>query len=333
MKKIYLSFWMILSSFYCTAQGGLNNLLNAGLDDAKVFAVDYLKPATEGLSYALNQGWFNNAKSNKKYKLELSIIGNTSFIKDDKKSFQMNINKYENIRFTDNSQTKNVATALGNNDPSINVIISYQDPVLGSQEVEMELPSGIGAENINLIPTAFLQGSFTVFKGTQIKARFFPKTKTDEVEIGLYGFALQQEFTAWLSEKNKFPLAVSGLIAFNHLEGEYELENIQFVNGNDQKVQTKTNSQLYQLIVGTKLNIINFHLAYGYLNASSNTNLLGTYRVLFSEDFVNPISIDSSDKGQLLTVGTNLKLGFFSISAAYSIAEFNSATLGLNFTL
>src|SRR5690606_16702751 len=119
--------------------------------------------------------WFNNAKAPKKYGFEISLIGNVSLIKDKHKSFVMNISDYENIRFEDNSPSKLVATALGHNDPDITVIITYDDPIFGNQEAELTLPTGFGSTNINLIPTAFLQASFLPFKGTQIKARYFPR--------------------------------------------------------------------------------------------------------------------------------------------------------------
>ncbi|WP_313791542.1 DUF6588 family protein [Lacinutrix neustonica] len=108
------------------------------------------------------------------------------------------------------------------------------------------------------------------------------------------------------------------------------------VDGDNQQISTETNTMLYQLIVGTKLNIVNFYGAVGYLDGKNQTDLLGTYRVsdgvFFSEEIENPFSITSETKGVMATVGANLSLGFFGLNANYTIGDFNSASLGMNFT-
>lgn len=336
MKKLSLLFIMALVITSAKAQESINDLLAAGINDAKRFSADYIAPASEGLAYGINNGWFNNAKAPKKYGFEISIVGNASFIKDENKSFQLNVADYENIRFEDNSSSKSVATALGHNDPDITIFIRYEDPVFGDEEVALTLPTGIGSENINLIPTAFLQASFSPFNGTQLKGRFFPKVNTDDVKVGFYGLGLQQEFTAWLPTDKIFPVAISGLVAYTHLDGSYNFRDGQYVEGENQQIDTKVNTLLYELIVGTKLKVINFYGALGYLDGKSTTDLLGTYRVqdglLFSEEIVDPFSIEQEVSGMRATLGAHLKLGFFGLNADYTIAEFNSASVGLNFS-
>lgn len=336
MKKVIFLFALSTFSGIIHAQENINDLLTAGINDAKQFSTDYLAPASEGLAFGINNGWFNNAKAPKKYGFEFSIVGNVSFIKDEKKSFEMNIADYENIRFEDNSSSKLVATALGQNDPDITIFITYDDPIFGNQEVELTLPTGIGSENINLIPTAFLQASFSPFKGTQLKGRFFPKVDTEDVKVGFYGLGIQQEFTAWLPADKIFPVAISGLIAYTHLDGSYNFTDGQYVEGENQQIDTKVNTMLYELVVGTKLPVINFYGGLGYMNGKSTTDLLGTYRVtdgfLFSEEIVDPFSVEQDVSGVRATIGTNLKLGFFSLNADYTLAEFDSASVGLNFS-
>lgn len=336
MKKIALTTIALLSLLTVKAQENVNDLLAAGISDAQRFTKDYIAPASEGLGFGINNGWFNNAKSPKRFSFQLSLIGNIGFIKDEKKSFQMNAADYENIRFEDGSATKMVATALGHNDPTIRVIITYDDPIFGNQEATLVLPTGIGAEGVDLIPTGFLQASFSPFKGTQIKGRFIPKIETEDAKIGLYGIGLQQEFTSWLPADKILPIAVSGLVAYTHLDGSYDFTDAEFVDGENQRVETDVNTLLFELIVGTNLKIINVYGAVGYITGSSTTDLLGTYRVtdgfLFSEDINNPFSVENDISGMRGTIGANLQLGFFGLNADYTVAEFDSATLGINFT-
>ncbi|WP_411768394.1 DUF6588 family protein [Winogradskyella sp. A3E31] len=336
MKKLIIYSFLGLLPFTNQAQENVNDLLAAGVADAKRFTTDYLAPASDGLAYGINNGWFNSAKATGRFKVDLSIIGNIGFIENDKKSFQLNVADYENIRFPDDSPSKSVATALGHNDPDITVIVTYDDPIFGNSEAEITLPTGLGAENINLIPTGFLQAGFSPFVGTQLKVRFFPKTEAEDAEIGLYGVGIQQEFTKWLPADNLWPVAVSGLVAYTRLDGNYDLANTSTVEGENQQIDTKVSTLLAELIVGTKLKIINFYGAVGYLTGTSTTDLLGTYRVsdgaLFSEEIVDPFSIEQDVSGVRATVGANLKLGFFGLNADYTLAEFNSATVGINFS-
>ncbi|MGS2727852.1 DUF6588 family protein [Psychroserpens sp. BH13MA-6] len=336
MKNIVLIGLVSLGALTLNAQENVNDLLAAGIADAQRYTQNYIAPASEAVGFGINNGWFNNAKSPKRFGFELSVIGNVGFIKDEKKSFQMNIADYENIRFENGSSSQMVATALGNNDPDVTVIITYDDPIFGSQETELILPTGIGSEGINIIPTGFLQASFSPFKGTQIKGRFFPKVDTEDTKIGLYGFGIQQEFTSWLPADKVLPVAISGLVAYTHLDGSYDFTDAEFVDGDNQRVDTDVNTLLLQLIVGTKLKIINFYGGLGYITGTSKTDLLGTYRVtdgfLFSEEINDPFSIEQDISGVRGTVGANLKLGFFGLNADYTIAEFDSATLGINFS-
>ncbi|WP_430412215.1 DUF6588 family protein [Kordia sp.] len=336
MKKIKTSLIALLAMCYVNAQDNINELLAAGIDDAKRFSTNYIAPASEGLAYGINTGWFNNAKAPKRFGFEISIVGNVSFFDDSKKSFQLNVADYENIRFPDNSPSKTVATALGNNEPDITVLVTYSDPIFGNQEVEVTLPTGIGAEDVSLIPTAYIQASFSPFKGTQVKGRFFPTVDTEDVKLSSYGFGIQQEFTSWLPAEKVFPVAISGLIAYTHLNANYDFTNSSVVDGDNQQVETDVNTLLFQLIVGTKFKIVNFYGGLGYITGDSKTSLLGTYTVtdgvFFSETITNPFTIDQDISGIRGTLGANLKLGFFGLNADYSIGEFDSASLGINFS-
>ncbi|WP_370098999.1 DUF6588 family protein [Xanthomarina gelatinilytica] len=336
MKTIPFFLFLIIIVFPVQSQDNIDDLLAAGVNDAKRFSQDYLAPATEGLAYGINNGWFNHAKGQKQFGFEIGLIANTSFINDDKKTFEMRASDYENIRFLDNSTSKNVATALGHNDPDITVVITYDDPIFGNQETELTLPTGIGSTGVNIIPAAFLQAAFSPFRGTQIKARYFPKIETEDVKTGLYGVGIQQEFTAWLPRDKFFPVAISGLIAYTHLDGSYDFTDSNLVEGSNQQVQTDINTFLFELIASTNFKVLNAYGAIGYLSGKSQTDLLGTYVVtdglLYSESIVDPFSIEEKVNGIRTTLGANVKLGFFSLNVDYTFAEFNSASLGLNFS-
>ncbi len=335
MKKTF--FLSVLITATTFSQQNIDDLLASGVNDAQRFTSEYLTPASNGLMHSMNQGWFNDAKAKKLFGFELSIIANASFVKDDKKSFILDPANYENLRFRDNpNHSRNVATAFGDIQ-DVFVVVEGESPIplIPAQDAEFELPSGLGESNINFVPSAFLQISFSFLKGTEVKARYFPKLKTNDTKIGFYGLGLQHEFTSWLPTDNLFPIAVSGLIAYTHLDGNYDFTDTNIVDGENQRFENSTNTLLYQVIGSTKLPVFNVYGGLGYLSGKSTTDLKGTYRVrsgiVSSETIVDPFSIESKASGVRGTLGVKLTLSFFRMNVDYTLAEYNGVSFGLHF--
>ena len=182
---------------------------------------------------------------------------------------------------------------------------------------------------------AFLQASFSPLKGTQLKVRVAPKLAYQDAQLNAFGVGIQQDLLSWLPAKKVLPIAVSGVIAYTNLKSEYDFSATEVVEGNNQQMTLDANSMIYQLVIGTKLKIINFYGSIGHIRGVTKTKLLGTYKIVngavSSDEIVNPISIKNKISGMRTTLGANLKLGFFGINADYTIAEYDSASLGINF--
>ncbi|MFI0430835.1 DUF6588 family protein [Mariniflexile sp. HMF6888] len=334
MKKICLLMLLCIATISSKAQSDLDALLAAGVDDAQRFANDYLAPGTNGLMYSMNANWFNTADAKPLGGFEISVIANAASVKDENKSFLMNTDLYNNVQFVQGPSSQYVSTALGSNDLDVVVEVTYEDPIFGSQTEQITLPSGIGSGKINLLPTAFIQGALGLSKGIEVKARFVPKIDTDDVAISMYGAGLQVEFTKWLPADKILPVAVSGLVAYTHLDGTYDLTGSSNLNGDNQRLENDTNTWLLQLIASTKLPIINFYGGIGYIKGKSESDLLGTYEIsdgVFTKEIVDPFSVSSKASGVRGTLGTKLKLGFFRFNAEYHLAEFNAFSVGINF--
>tara|TARA_R110002050_G_scaffold104052_5_gene213256 strand:+ start:22460 stop:23476 length:1017 start_codon:yes stop_codon:yes gene_type:complete len=335
MKKIILFTLLCITTISSKAQSDLDALLAAGVDDAQRFANDYLMPGTNGLMYSMNANWFNTADAKPLGGFEISIVANASLIKDENKMFLMNTTEYNNVQFVQGASSQMVATALGENDPSILIEVTYDDPIFGNQTEQIELPTGIGSGSANLLPSAFIQGALGLSKGIEVKARFLPKIDTDDVDLSMYGAGLQMEFTKWLPADKLLPVAISGLVAYTHLDGSYDLTDSSGIEGENQSLENKTNTWLFQLIASTKLPVINFYGGVGFIKGKSESDMLGTYRVsngfITSEDIVDPFSASSEVSGVRGTIGTKLKLGFFRLNAEYHLAEFDAFSVGINF--
>lgn len=317
------------------AQNDIDALLAAGVEDAQRFANDYLMPGTNGLMHSMNSNWFNTADAKPLGGFEISIIANASQATDDNKTFLMNTAEYNNVRFVQGGQSQTVASVLGHNEADVIVEITYDDPIFGEQTEEITLPTGLASQNVSLIPTAFIQGAVGLVKGIEVKARFVPKIDTEDVKLNAYGAGLQVEFTKWLPADKLLPIAISGLVAYTHLDASYDLTESSGIQGENQRLENDTNTLLLQLIASTKMPVINFYGGLGYIKGKSSSDMLGTYIVsngiLTADAIEDPFSVSSEVSSVRGTLGTKLKLGFFRLNAEYHISDFNAFSLGINF--
>lgn len=338
MKK-YRVLMLLFATLITQAQNQLEDLLAAGIEDAQRFSEGYISPAAEGVIYNLSNGWIQSAQVKKPLKFEISFIGNATFVKDEKRSFTLNTADYNNLYFSDESASKNVATAFGENSPNVRMYAIVTDGTgLFEDEVEFNLPQGLSSENMNFLPSAFLQARVGIFKATELKIRYFPKIDYEDVKTGLLGFGIQHEFTQMLPADKIFPVAISGFIGYTNFNGSFDFTDSQIIEGSRQRFEVKQNSWLFQLHASTKLPVINFYGGLGYVTGTSDFDVLGTYTVRAgtpltetSSTFEDPFSVKNKASGVKATVGTRLSLAFFSIYAEYNLAEYSTASAGIGF--
>lgn len=334
MKRIILLF--ALCSFSLgMAQSNLNDILAAGLNDAERFTSDWIAPVTEAGIYSISNGWYNSADAKPLGGFEISIIGNITGFKNksDKKAFTLNTADYENLTFVDGSTSNEVATALGDIegvDVAINATIEGQQV-----STQFELPSGLSSEDLNFVPSGYIQASVGLIKGTEVKARFLPKINTDDVSIGLYGFGIQHDFTKHLPADKLLPVAISAVIGYTNLSGEYDFTDTGAVSGENQRIDAQFSSWNFSAVVSTRLPVINFYGGLNYITGKSDIDILGRYEIETTIGapivYNDPFAINNKVSGVSANIGTKLKLGFFRINADYNIAEFSTFTFGVNF--
>lgn len=334
MKNLLTCF--LLCSFGTVLAQDFNDIFAAGVEDAEQFTSDYLEPLSESAVYNFSTGWYNTADAKPLGGFEISVIGNlTSFKnKSDKKVFVLDPNDYQNLDFVDNpGVAREVSTALGDIS-GVDVFVEGQ--VAGTTVREtFELPSGLSGEGLNFVPSGYLQGSVGLIKGTEIKARFLPKIEYEGASVGLIGFGLQHDFTKLLPADKILPVAISAVIGYTKIDGDYDLTDLDLVQGDNQRIEASINTWAFNAVVSTKLPVINFYGGLGYVTGKSVTDILGEYRVtrgpFASETYVDPFSITKKVNGVTGNIGAKLKLGFFRLNADYTLGEFNTLTFGVNF--
>lgn len=335
MKRIILGL-LLCSCSILTAQTSINSIFAAGVEDAERFATDYLAPFSQSAVYGFSTGWYNTADAKPLGGFEISLVGAITGHKnkEDKKTFILDPNEYQNLDFVQNPGTaRAVSSALGDIEGT-RVFVEGRVAGITVRE-EFELPTGLSAEGLDFVPSGFLQASVGVFKGTEVKARFLPKIDYEGAAVGLIGFGLQHDFTKLLPADKIVPVAISGVIGYTKLTGDYDLTDVNLIDGENQRIEADMSTWTFNAIVSTKLPIINFYGGVGYITGKSETDVLGEYRVtrgpFASETYIDPFSITENVRGVTGNIGAKLKLGFFRLHADYTLGEFNTLTAGINF--
>ena len=335
MKQILTG--IILCSFsFAMAQADFNDVFAAGVEDAEQFTTDYMAPLSESAIYNFSTGWYNSADAKPLGGFEISIVGNITGYKnkEDKKQFILDPNDYQNLDFVENPGTaRAVSSSLGDLS-GIDVFVEGQVAGVTIRQ-DFELPSGLSGEGLDFIPSGYLQGSVGLVKGLEIKARFLPKIEYEGAALGLFGIGLQNDITKLLPAEKILPVAISAVIGYTKVNGDYDFTNADLIDGENQRIEADLSTWAFNAVVSTKLPIINFYGGLGYVTGKSVTDVLGTYRVtqgpFASETYIDPFSITKKVNGVTGTVGAKLKLGFFRLNADYNLGAFNTLTVGINF--
>ena len=331
MKKRLLLLVLLLVGKLAISQTDIDQILEIGIENARKFSDGYFDSAGESIVNNMSNGWYSTAKVKQLWDFEVGFVGNISFVRDEKKSFVLDVNDYENLTFSDGVTRRLVNNAFGVNSESFSVIINEGQ----ASQLEVVLPDGIGNEEINSIPGGFIQGSMGLIHSTEIKLRFFPRYAVREnTEVQIYGVAFQHEVTDWLFFMKRWPVSISGLLGYTNVKGFYDLNTESGVPGSDQEVKLNSNSWLVTSVLSTKMKTLNFYGGVGYYFGNNEARLLGTYEIqngpFTATTLTDPISVDSKTKGIKATLGARYEYGIFKANLDYSLQNYKNLSLGIH---
>ncbi|GAA4108206.1 hypothetical protein GCM10022393_04060 [Aquimarina addita] len=311
------------------AQVTIDQILESGVDDARRFSQDYFAPAGEGVVNAMSNGWYNTATVKELFDFEIGIVGNASFVRDDKKAFFLREDDYDNLVFRDseNGVIQSVATVFGENAEDVVMIVGEG----GAGQGEILLPDGLGGTGVNTIPTVFLQASVGLVKGTEIKARFWPKLSGGNTESFLYGVGIQHELTKSIFSWKRSPVSISGILGFSKLRATYDFSEDSTLEGEGQEIEFEGNSWLISGIVSTKFPVFNFYGGFGYYSGETTTDLNGSYEVSGGAvTLEDPVTVDHKESGLKATFGTIVAVSFFKVNLDYTLQNYSTLSMGLH---
>ena len=240
---------------------------------------------------------------------------------------------------------------MSDNDRETRVDISVPNGDGTYRVGNFSMPGGITKDlPVNAVPAPTLQIGFGLPFKTDIKARFVPKLNfDDDLEASLFGLGLQHDLTQYLGPLDKLPLSISVLGAFTNINMGYAIidddptDDVAVTNG---KVDFKMNTWTLQALASLDFKFITLYGGLGYNNAKTSLKMKGDYTLTYdiedsngdkvgtvNETISNPINLDFEANGMRANIGTRLNLSIFKIFADYTFQSYNTATVGIAFSV
>lgn len=358
--RVYVVYFLVLSSFLSQAQDNISDIIGAGLIAAQKYSESYLTPAGESFAYNLSAGWYDDAQSLEQWQFNLSIKGQATFSPSNKKSFLLDPLEYERliqenydltnnpparieVSFADGSRLpRQIGTALGSNTPVQFLSIRAIDGTTGAEldSSQIELAQGLESEGVDLVPTFFVQGGVGLGAGLELKARFVPTIQLNEAETSLWGAALQWEVTRVfeMNGKSILPFRLAVLAGYTAVDASYDFKDGVVVEGTNQLIETNSRSLTLAAIASTRFKVLNFYAGVDYARGTTDSDLLGTYTIRsnsviypVSTNFEDPLSVSTDASAIMGTLGFKVRAGFFAINGSYTVGEFNTASTAISF--
>ena len=350
MKKVILIFVGACYSFHSQAQD-IGQIISGSLSDANRYATEYFRPFAEGEIHNLSRGWYSTARTHKFLGFDISINGQFAVIPKEKESFLFNNADYTTMKLsgTSSSSTASLPTLMGG---STTQVIDVKSTVNGQPvSTSFTAPKGLGDDfkkNISFLPVStplpVVQLGLGLIKHTDVKLRYFPKSATNgDVAIGVFGLAVQHEFSNYLPFIKKVPfLHLSALAAYSKIDATMlpTFDAGSSVQSSNSVAGYDISSFTLQGIASVKFSLLELYTAVGYASGSSNIKLSGDYTITYNTGLPapndkstttqkDPIGLKYNGSGLTNTWGVRLNITVLKVYADYTFAKYNTVGLGI----
>jgi hypothetical protein len=347
MKKIAVLLIITGSAFIAKAQD-FGQIIAGSLPDANKYATAYMQPFAEGEIYNLSRGWFSTARTHKLLGFDISINGQFAIVPSGKENFTFNNADYSTFKLNGSATSASLPTFMGG---STTQVINVNTTV-NSQNVSANFtaPKGIGDDmkkNISFVPVSaplpVAQVGIGLFKHTDLKVRYFPRTNFSGVEIGVFGVALQHEFSGYLPFIKKVPfLHLSALAGYSSIDANYKpkFDAGSSVQSPNALAGYKISAFTLQGIASVKFSLLELYTSVGYSTGKSTIDLKGDYTITYNTGFPppndketatkkDPVSFAYNAGGISNTWGVRLNITILKVYADYTFAKYNGVGVGI----
>lgn len=344
-----LLFWMVSKPIYAQVSNS-GQILRAGTKDANLLLEAYLKPFGGGFGADLNSGWFPSARPFRKFGFDFWVSASASFVPVNARSFDVTELNLNTIKLLNGpSETP---TILGENiETSTLGSTEFNSSTQQEEEIfSFDMPEGSG---YHFVPAPIAQFSLGLPGHTQVTLRYSPEVVIEnDYRLRVFGIGgmvgLNQLFFA-----GQLPIDLSiqagtmdlsANAQFNVLPPKREhIENTYPDSHWDgQAINFDTNTFTTNVLIGKKFSILSLFGGVGYQYTSTKITTEGSYPIVVPIDSNSgnasyeiqsvavPINITLNGANKMHALGgLQLKLGFISFSASYTVAEYSTLKGGV----
>ncbi len=323
----------------------LDAFLQAGVEDAKKMAGDYMEPAFVGFGYGMNSGWYNTGQPHKLLGFDITGGLSFAFVPSSAKTYEFKNSDYTNVQLRDGASAQ-LPTIFGENLPADELpLLSFLAPSdiesefiqPGDELIAISAPTGAGIEEADwyplgnvAVPAPFAQVGIGLIKGTEVKLRIVPEQEFDGASFGMFGLGIMHDIKQWIPGTQLLPFDLSGFFAFSRYNSSFGINPDQ----PDQVVELSGGGTTIQGIISKKLAILTVYAGLGVMTTSTDFDMLGSYTVEFQDTpLVDPLSFSYSSGGPRANIGARIKLLVLTVHAEYALQKYNTFTLGVGISV
>lgn len=316
------------------AQDDLDQLLDAGIEDATVLIEGYVDPFMKGFGTGLSNGWYNTAKAHKSLGFDLTVTANIAYVPDKDMFYNVNKLNLQTVELDDAAYPDgNIPTMFGpdSETPTFREINTGQT---------FEGPSGLGIKDeigFNGIPVPMAQLGIGIVKNTDLKIRWTPEIDIDENgKFKLLGFGVMHDVKQHIPGLKNLPFDLSAFVGFTKMSS-----SVDFTNGDptlDQTGEFEVRTLTVQGLISKKFSVLTFYGGLGFNRVRSDLAVKGEYDINEDGDYndeneVNPLALEFKAGGPRMTLGMRLKLAILTLHADYTLQEYKTLTVGVGFSV
>ena len=230
------------------------NHLDDFFADAIYYSNKFITPATDAAVYQSSGGWMFSAKKNKRWSTTFGVHFNVFFVPNKDREFELKNTDFTFLKIQD-ATSATIPTALGNG-KQIKIVDIYGAI---NPNYPIETPKGIN-EDVIIYP--HLSGSVSLGFGTDVLAKFAPKTKINRGEYQVYGIGIKHNISQYIPvlESKKIHLAMMLSNSKENISFDFLDIRTNFGTLGINKINGAINSWQYQTIISKEYNNFEFML-------------------------------------------------------------------------
>jgi hypothetical protein len=340
MKKLSLVALIgliVLNSGVVMAQDP-GDLLKGSKEDANYLMKGYASPFLKSVGTGLNQGWYNTAKTHKKFGFDLTISGAFVGVPASEQFFTVNNQKFSNPEFklTHDHRFNPIAGDGSGKVPTIFGPSTQSRYELAGEPIE-------GADGLielrdlpmERLPVPVVNIGFGLPKNIEIKLRYFSSDmigiSSDEINFSMFGVGIMHDVKQYIPGIKLLPFDLSAFVGYTRFTMDSEFDG----DDPNKKGKFQVNATTFQALISKKLAVLTVYGGVGYDFSKASLAAKGNYDLDGdgTEETKNPIDLSVTNNGPRATAGMRLKLAVFTFHGDYTFQKYSTFTAGFGISV